>query len=330
MAKTADSMNREGMVQESVNMYTRVIALNCDSIQLALNNRGSLYNAMEEYDSAFSDLARAYKMDTTSSSVLANLGVVYSHLKKYDTALALLNKAIYYDPAASQYYKLRADIRTDFHDYAGAEKDYKKGIELNKHNIEAQEGLIVLYKVIVSQKRDEDDAFDSAVNNVLEAYANAIADNPDHPYIRVERGYFYYKHGRSDKAIEDYDWYLKLTPGSYRTFVDRGLAYEEMDKEDLAMKDFTASIAVHENYLAYYNRARLYHKWYKNIKQAIKDNLKCIELNPDYATAYLNLGNCYFDLKQYDKAKEIYEKGLTKNPNRDTKSKIEFQLEQLQ
>ena len=53
-------------------------------------------------------------------------------------------------------------------------------------------------------------------------------------------------------------------------------------------------------------------------------------IKPRLRNCIFNLGNCYFDLKQYDKAKEIYETGLTKNPNRDTKSKIEFQLERLQ
>lgn len=325
LKQQADSFYHAGLPLQSINTYTEMISIGCNNLQQLYNNRGSLYNDIEQYDSALSDLLKAYAIDSTEPSGLTNLAICYSYLKDYNKALQYINKAISYDTSASLYYKLRADIETNYKNYPGAEGDYKKSIMLNKHNIDAHEGLIVLYKYIARRQEDE-----TTLNNVLEAYADAIKSNPDHPYIRVERGYFYYIHGQGAKAVEDYTFYLNTDPKSYRTFVNRALAYETLEQYDSALADYNSSIAVNENYLAYYNRGRLYRRYFSNNKQAIKDNLKCIELNPGYAIAYLNLGNCYFDEKQYSKAKDAYKKGLANNPDGDTKTKLDIALSRLE
>lgn len=49
--------------------------------------------------------------------------------------------------------------------------------------------------------------------------------------------------------------------------------------------------------------------------RAIVDLDKCLELDPKYVKAYVKKGMCHNGVKEYHKAKDVYEKGLTFDPN---------------
>ena len=49
--------------------------------------------------------------------------------------------------------------------------------------------------------------------------------------------------------------------------------------------------------------------------RAISDLDKCLELDQNYIKAYVKKGMCHSGVKEYHKAKEVYEKGLTLDPN---------------
>ena len=59
-----------------------------------------------------------------------------------------------------------------------------------------------------------------------------------------------------------------------------------------------------------YNYLGLAHKSQKDYENAVKYLKKAIDDNPKYTHPYLNLGNLYLQQKEYNKAKEIVEKGL--------------------
>ena len=63
----------------------------------------------------------------------------------------------------------------------------------------------------------------------------------------------------------------------------------------------------------YSNRAACYTKlgaW----SDGLKDAEECIKLNPDFPKGYSRKGHLQYFMKEYDKALETYEKGLTKDP----------------
>ncbi len=59
-------------------------------------------------------------------------------------------------------------------------------------------------------------------------------------------------------------------------------------------------------------------------QEAISAFSQTIKMNPDFAEAYLSLGLCHYQLKQYDKAREFTKKGielLDQGQSVDTKDK---------
>jgi tetratricopeptide (TPR) repeat protein len=51
------------------------------------------------------------------------------------------------------------------------------------------------------------------------------------------------------------------------------------------------------------------------LKQAEQEFLQSIALNPEYAPAYLNLGNIYIYLDRRAEARQLYQKALALDPN---------------
>ena len=96
-------------------------------------------------------------------------------------------------------------------------------------------------------------------------------------------------------------------PNKSRAFMDEGskqlLRYSNFDE---AEKLLSKAIRYDkQNYEAYYYRGctRINAKQYQG---AIDDLEKAVELKPDYADAYFNLGRTYYMMQDEDKACEYY------------------------
>ena len=82
-------------------------------------------------------------------------------------------------------------------------------------------------------------------------------------------------------------------PEKSRMFLDQGIDYLYTSQIDEAIELFDKAIKCDEtNYEAYYYRGCAYSNNYRN-EQALKDWNKAIELKPDYADPYFNIGLIY-------------------------------------
>ena len=96
-------------------------------------------------------------------------------------------------------------------------------------------------------------------------------------------------------------------PSKSRVYVEEGekllLRYSKFDEAEEVLTK--AIIYDKGNYEAYYYRgcARINAQKYK---EAIADLEKAVELKPDYADAYFNLGRTYYIMRDEDKACENY------------------------
>ena len=110
-----------------------------------------------------------------------------------------------------------------------------------------------------------------------------------------------------DRAIQDFNEALRLSPNYAYAFRDRGLAYYAKRDYDHAIQDFNEVIRLAPNYAsAYYNRGNAYGNRgnaYDNnsdyghaiqdYNEAIQDYNEAIHLNPSYALAYHGRGIVY-------------------------------------
>jgi len=75
------------------------------------------------------------------------------------------------------------------------------------------------------------------------------------------RGRTYYREGKSDLAIKDYNKALALNPRSAYVYNERGMAYSNLGKLNEAIADYTQAIKLYPGFaVAYYNRTIAYLK----------------------------------------------------------------------
>jgi TolB-like protein len=109
---------------------------------------------LTDYRIAAGDFERALKLDPSYSSAYVELAAVKLRLAEFevtgdrqaafaaavDEAKVLIERALALDPANAQAYIERGYLRA-FHDNAGAEQDYRRGIELNPNSARGYEAL---------------------------------------------------------------------------------------------------------------------------------------------------------------------------------------------
>ncbi len=174
------------------------------------------------------------------------------------------------------------------------------------------------------------------VNLQLDNYAAAEADcitaikyNSDNLEADLNLGLAYYRQGKYQQAIAQYQEIIQRDKRDYRAYYNRGLAYLALNnyqpaitdyqmalmhspdsniesksliyndlalaymmlgEDEQAVFNFTQAIALNSNnYEAYYNRGCAYHRQ-REYQAAIKDFSQAVQLKPDFTQAYVYRG----------------------------------------
>ena len=92
-------------------------------------------------------------------------------------------------------------------------------------------------------------------------------------------------------------------------------AFAKFGKTNEAIKDFLKAITINPNYAEVYSNMGNILKDKGKLEEAIKLYNKCISINPDYAKAYNNLGSAFHDQGKLDQAIISYNKAISLDPN---------------
>lgn len=136
----------------------------------------------------------------------------------------------------------------------------------------------------------------------------------------LDTGIDYFYEGKFEDAINCFDKSLELNKEFSVTYFYRGAAYHSLGEYDEAMLDYSKSISLDPKMTdAYYNRAKviLSRKDIQNpdIKKAISDLEKALELDENFADALYALAAAYKKLEDYHKSLEYLERLLQISPD---------------
>jgi tetratricopeptide (TPR) repeat protein len=120
-----------------------------------------------------------------------------------------------------------------------------------------------------------------------------------------------------EDAVKYYSKILELNPDAITKTVvynNRGIAYQNMGKNSLAIEDYTRVIALNPGHAyAYNHRGNAYYDEGEH-ELAMKDYSRAIEIKPDYPDAYFNRGNQYLEMKNYEAAVNDFTFAIELNP----------------
>ena len=138
--------------------------------------------------------------------------------------------------------------------------------------------------------------------------------------VYLDDGIFDIRNGKFEDAVEKINKSLELKNDWEISYFYRAVAYHALENYDEAMLDYTKSIQLNPNMTdAYYNRAKIIlsesNSPMSEIKKAIADLEKALELDDKFVDALFAMAAAYKKLGEYHKSLEYLEKLLQITPD---------------
>jgi len=284
---------------------------------------GNLKKLQGRFSEAESWYKQALNHEPNSADVLSGLLSVYLLQKQPAKAIAAASQQIALQPNNGQFHGLLGVMLLGQKDYAGAQTELKKAVQLNKNDVDAALNLA----------RAQNNS--GAVDDALATCNNAIRDTPNQYRLYLLLGSLYEKKGDLNQARTAYQRSLDLKPDD--PVASSNLAYlllETNSNPDLALH--LAQTARREapessNFAdtlgwAFYQKG-VYDSAINMFQEAIRLSQKHNE--PENATYHYHLGLAYEKAAKPGLAKQHLERVLKINPNYSDAADVKKQLAQL-
>ena len=257
----------QGQYQPAIDAFSEALRTRPADAE-ALLGRGRSHLAMKDFDPAIADLRQVLPERTEARAALAEAylqrGLAATDAAEYDKAITDFQQAIQLDTDGSLGYRSREE-------YAAAYR---------------QRGTAALMG----------GDFDRAIADLTAANEY----NPQDAAVSTRLGGAYFRKGDYAKAVENYTAAIDLDDND-ADYVNRGRAYLQDEKLDLAIGDFSKAIALNaQNAEAYIERGEAYMQQ-DDLDRAIADLDRAVELcqqdpkaKPQLETAYYYRANCQY------------------------------------
>jgi len=206
----------------------------------------------------------------------------------YKKSIEILNNLLKKDSSLkSQIYNLRGINNYHLGKYKEALEDFHKSL------FNAQ---FLLNTIIELNKKEDIKELNQFITNV-----------------HFNRTLVYQELGLLDSTLIDLNYVIENDKNNKFAYFNKGFVYYQMGNKDSAIEYFSKVLLLDSNDLdAKYNRANIYYEL-QNCNKAREDYVELIDKKKYDEYIYLNIGNCYFNDKEYQLSIDYYTKALELN-----------------
>ena len=186
--------------------------------------------------------------------------------------------------------------------------------ELVEPSIEAKKGKISAANVALHHYgNSEPNIAKKKMQFYLELCKKKVKQKPDAPSY-YELGVLYKENGDFDNALKSFKKSIELNPKHSMALYESGIVYEQQKNYDEAIKAYTESLKIKESSEVFQCLGVCYLKK-GMLKEAYRNLVKAVLLNPNKYTIYNNLGAVFEKLGNYESALQMLEIAIKLNPN---------------
>lgn len=146
-------------------------------------------------------------------------------------------------------------------------------------------------------------------------WSHELKYDPQNAFALVNRGEAYKDSGRFDLAMADFQNAVKADPNYAEGYNSRGLLYGMSGQADAALADFQKTIELKPHYDEAYNNLGIVYSLKGDLDSAVGYFNKALQLDPLNTQAYFNLGQYYFGQGDLERAFEHFQKLLSIDPH---------------
>jgi tetratricopeptide (TPR) repeat protein len=326
LLKTGDSLISLKKWEAAIQVYSKVLKQNPRS-EKALLNRGYAYLNTEKLAAAEKDYTEAIKFNPKCITCIVQTGIIKLLKNDNPAALSFANQALKLDSNSSGAYALKGRIAKSHANYKEAAEYLDKAVAIDGSNAEALYHRAMNFFGLNQPDRAMNDL--TAINKLMPDFAPAY----------YEKGIWLANQQKLDEALQNFLLALQKDSANAEYHKVVGQVYLYKQEPATALKYYSNAIKLNnKDYISYFYRAGAYHTLedmeascsdYKAALATIpaKDTAEYTkELKDDIiaslaefcdsstASYYYQRGVASYNLKQFEKAIEWYNKGLTRFP----------------
>lgn len=267
--------------------------------------RGRVYMQLKDFDAAVADGERALKLDSTKDSYYLFLTDAYFYGNRTRQAKEILERCIKNVPASTEGHLKLAEL----YFYV---KKYKEAINHINSALKIDETIAKAYFLKGMCYKESGDTA-----RAISSLQTACEQDKEYYDAFVETGRLFALK-KNPLAIQYFNNALRINPKSTEVVYLVGKFYQDTKKFKQAVDTYQKLLQMDPNHKhALYNLGAIEYVAGKDREKAMSYFTKAINIDPQYAEAYLARGICYEDLKDSDNAIADYKMAVQYKPNYD-------------
>jgi len=265
--------------------------------------RGKVYMQLKDFEAAVADGNRALKLDSTKDAYYLFLTDAYFYGNHTRQAKEILERCVKNVPNSTQGYLKLAELFF----YV---KKYQESINNINNALKIDETLAKGYFLKGMCYKEMGDT-----SKAVSSFQTAAEQDNEYYDAYVETGRLFALKG-NPLAIQYFNNALKLNPKSTEVVYMIGKFYQDTKKYAQAIDAYNKLLQMDSQQKnALYNMGAIEYVAGKDKEKAKTYFSRALEIDPQYAEAYLARGICYEDLKDIDNAIADYKMAVQYKPN---------------
>lgn len=252
----------------------------------------------QRYTEALPYLEKTLKRDPKNPHLNNEISKVYSLVGEVDKAIQSAKMAVDAEPTNIDYHSNLAEALTSAKNYTEAKRAYIKILELDPSNQRAS----LLIAMLDSEMGDDFQA--------IERLSKLVKENPDNPLALFYRARIYIEKNQMEEAKADLEKCLQQRPSFVEAGTALGLIYEKNNNTDDAIRVYSKI----QGQGQFKKRLAFLYIQKNQLALAMESLSEYEQSEPDDYTARVKLGLLHFEMKEYDKARQKFEKILKEQP----------------
>ncbi|OIP00720.1 MAG: hypothetical protein AUJ98_06815 [Bacteroidetes bacterium CG2_30_33_31] len=280
-----------------IELLTKQIAEDPKNPELYIK-RAELYKSKNDLNNAILDAQKAVQLDNKNYSYYLVLADLFLAANQIQGTISTLNAVLSDEPNNVEANLKMAELNLIFKRYSHVLENANTVLNVDPFNAKAF--FIKGYSFM------EQGDTTTAVKN----YQESIKNDPEFYKAHVQLGILY-KIKHNPIAVTYFQNAINIEPKNIDAYYNLGLFYQENDKLNLAQETYRMINEIDPKYpYSYFNTGFILLEISKTPDEAAKYFALAIKNKPDYYEAHFNLGLCFEELGNLEKAKMSYENAL--------------------
>ena len=298
----ARQLYEKGRLKEALELYQQLCQAESDDAG-AWMMRGVLLGQLWDFPASISSLQRAIELQPDLPAAYFHMAGTHRLRGEFDAAQECLEKAIQIDRHYTAAWLLRGEIQLATGLYDEAAVSFR---EVLIQQPEATDARIMLAET--EQKR-------SNLQAAEENYRTVLQQDPDSHNIHYKLGQIYQDQERFSDAASEYSLAIKYNPKHTNAIVNLSHVYRQQNNLSASLDTLSRAIEhQQDNSNLHYNCGILL----IDMRQytAAEEHFKiAVQIKPDYALAYVRLGDLYRLAGEREHAIQSYRNSLRHGEN---------------